>query len=137
MATIHKTTTTIQSTSNNYTQDNLKLATVHTRQIRTQHFQKEHNISSLCKTPYYRGHFHILKIIFYVRFRRRDALNASPPRKSCLWSPPFMEYGSSLPCLQEPTTVMVSHFNPVPIITIGKCPFINPYPTNVENRVSS
>ena len=29
-----------QPTNNNYTQDNLKLATIHTRQIRIQHVQK-------------------------------------------------------------------------------------------------
>jgi len=35
-----------------------------------------------------------------------------------------MESESSLASLQEPTTVILSNFKPVPIVTIGKCPFI-------------
>ena len=33
-------------TNNNYTQDNLKIATIHTRQIRIQHVQKVKNIQA-------------------------------------------------------------------------------------------
>jgi len=48
------------STNNNYTQDNLKLATKHTRQIRIQHVQK-------VKTPKQESNMYCIQVAKTIR----------------------------------------------------------------------